>query len=119
MARVALALQQYQKEDTAFPGFSSKYDEFLRGNAKLSDREARGLAKFNDPVKGNCLACHPSARGADGSLPLCTDFSYDNLGVRRNPDGSVRKFYDLPERFSRMSKPSWRPTTAARALRWR
>ena len=41
----------------------------------------RGLAVFNNPAKGNCAACHPSARGTDGSMPLFTDFSYDALGA--------------------------------------
>jgi len=83
--RMTLTLQAYQKEDTEFRGFSSKYDAFLRGNAGLTAQELRGLAFFNSPVKGNCAGCHPSARGADGSLPLFTDFTYDNLGVPRNP----------------------------------
>ena len=83
--RMTLALQQYQKEDTAFRPFSSKYDEFLRGRAALSSQEARGLALFNNPAKGNCSGCHPSGRAADGSFPLFTDFTYDNLGVPRNP----------------------------------
>ena len=83
--RVAFALQQYQKEDPDFHPFDSKYDLFLAGRAQLTDAELRGLALFNDPGKGNCAACHPSAKAADGSPPLFTDFSYDNLGVPRNP----------------------------------
>lgn len=82
--RVAQALQAYQKEDVEFAPFSSKYDAFLRGKAQLSEQELRGLAWFNSPSKGNCAACHPSAKGADGSFPLFTDFSYDSLGVPRN-----------------------------------
>ncbi|MFL6718083.1 MAG: cytochrome-c peroxidase [Burkholderiaceae bacterium] len=82
--RIAFALQQFQKEDPAFHPFSSKYDRFLAGKAPLSDAELRGLALFNNPAKGNCAACHPSAKSADGASPLFTDFSYDNLGVPRN-----------------------------------
>ncbi len=96
--RVTLALQHYQREDPAFAPFDSKYDAFLRGQATLSERELRGLALFNDPAKGNCAACHPSGRGADGSLPLFTDFSYDNLGVPRNaqiPANADSNYYDL------------------------
>jgi len=44
------------------------------------------LALFNDPDKGNCASCHTSTKGADGSHPLFTDFTYDNLGVPRNPE---------------------------------
>lgn len=84
-SRVQFALQQFQKEDSRFAPFDSKYDQFLAGKASLTDAELRGLALFNNPAKGNCAACHPSARGADGSPPLFTDFTYDNLGVPRNP----------------------------------
>ena len=84
--RMTIALQRFQLEDASFQPYSSRYDEFLRGNLRLDERELRGLALFNSPAKGNCAACHPSARGADGSLPLFTDFSYDNLGVPRNPE---------------------------------
>lgn len=96
--RLTLALQQYQREDTALRSFSSKYDEFLRGNTALSAQELRGLALFNSPSKGNCAACHPSAKGSDGSFPLFTDFSYDALGVPRNPAIAANAdpaYYDL------------------------
>ncbi|MBK4736416.1 cytochrome-c peroxidase [Noviherbaspirillum pedocola] len=82
--RATFALQQFEKEDPAFHPFDAKYDAFLAGRAQLSDAELRGLALFNNPAKGNCAACHPSAKGADGSSPLFTDFTYDNLGVPRN-----------------------------------
>jgi len=81
---VALALARYQAEDPDFRPFDSKYDAFLDGRAALTEQQLRGLALFNDPAKGNCAACHPSARGSDGSPPLFTDFTYDNLGVPRN-----------------------------------
>jgi cytochrome c peroxidase len=83
-ARIVFALQQYQKEDSGFHPYDSKYDQFLTGKVKLADAELRGLALFNDPAKGNCAACHTSAKGADGAPPLFTDFSFDNIGVPRN-----------------------------------
>lgn len=82
--RMTVALAAYERESPEFAPFSSKYDAYLRGQVSLSDTERRGLALFNSSSKGNCAACHPSARGADGSFPLFTDFSYDNLGVPRN-----------------------------------
>ena len=96
--RVQLALQQYQKNDPDFHPFDSKYDQFIAGKASLSDGELRGLALFNNPNKGNCAACHPSAKAADGSPPLFTDFSFDNLGVPRNPALAANRdpaYYDL------------------------
>ncbi|MEO8669994.1 MAG: cytochrome c peroxidase [Tahibacter sp.] len=82
-ARFALA--QFQLHSPEFRPFDSKYDLFLRGKQRLSVQELRGLAWFNRPDKGNCSGCHSSARGSDGSLPLFTDYTYDNLGVPRNP----------------------------------
>ena len=94
-----LAIQQFEREDTAtFAPFSSKYDAYLAGAAQLSEDEARGLRLFEDPQKGNCAACHPSRRADDGTPPLFTDFTYDNIGVPRNPDIAANadpKYYDL------------------------
>jgi cytochrome c peroxidase len=96
--RVRFALSQYQLEDGDFRRFDSKYDFFLAGRASLSSRELQGLALFNNPTKGNCAACHPSGRGADGSPPLFTDFTYDNIGVPRNvaiPANTDPAYFDL------------------------
>jgi cytochrome c peroxidase len=96
--RLTLSLAQYQKEDPDFRPFDSKYDAFLAGRAALSSQELRGLALFNASDKGNCAACHPSARGTDGSPPLFTDFTFDNLGVPRNydiPAAADPDYYDL------------------------
>lgn len=96
--RIQFALQQFENEDPRFHPYDSKYDQFLAGKVQLSDAELRGLALFNNPAKGNCAACHPSARGADNSAPLFTDFSYDNLGVPRNkliPATADPAYFDL------------------------
>ncbi|MES2047634.1 MAG: cytochrome c peroxidase [Pseudomonadota bacterium] len=82
--RLQFSLQQYQKEDSKFHSYDSKYDQFLAGKVKLSEAELRGLALFNNPAKGNCAGCHSSSKGSDGAAPLFTDFTYDNLGVPRN-----------------------------------
>ena len=95
--RVAASIAAFEKT-AQFHRFDSKYDFYLAGKVSLTDQEQRGLALFNDPTKGNCAACHPSSRGADGSPPLFTDFSYDNLGVPRNaaiPANADPAFFDL------------------------
>ena len=81
---VTFALMEYERTDPEFRPFDSKYDYFLRGRIRLDPAELRGFALFNRADKGNCAACHPSGRGADGTPPLFTDFTYDNLGVPRN-----------------------------------
>lgn len=83
--RIAAALAAYERGPELRP-FSSKYDAWLAGKAKLSKQELRGLKLYEDEKKGNCAACHPSRRGPKGEPPLFTDFTYDNLGVPRHPD---------------------------------
>jgi len=82
-AQLGDALAAYQKSAEVSP-FSSKYDLYLAGRIKLTAKEERGLQLFADEKKGNCAACHPHERNADGSPPLFTDFTYDNLGVPKN-----------------------------------
>jgi cytochrome c peroxidase len=82
----ALALARFVTENPELHPFDSKYDAYLAGRATLTAQELRGLKLFNDAEKGNCAACHPSGPGDDGSPPLFTDFTYDNLGVPRNTD---------------------------------
>jgi cytochrome c peroxidase len=84
--RAAFALQQFEQESVALRPFDSKFDYFLSGAVQLTNQEMRGFALFNDPTKGNCAACHSSARLPDGTPPLFTDFTFDNLGVPRNAD---------------------------------
>src|SRR5262249_40577830 len=55
------ALEAYQQTPAEFSPYTSKYDAFLRGKMKLTLEEARGMAAFNDPAKGNCAHCHKSA----------------------------------------------------------
>ena len=84
--RARFAIEGYEKSETALHPFDSKYDYFLAGKLMLAPAEFRGLALFNRADKGNCQACHPSGRGSDGSPPLFTDYTYDNLGLPRNAD---------------------------------
>ncbi len=74
--------------------FSSKYDLFLQGKVKLTEQEMRGLALFESEKKGHCAECHPSQPGPEQELPLFTDFTYDNLGVPRNP---ANPYHYLPK----------------------
>ena len=85
LARMGSALSAFESEAPSFNPFSSKFDAVQRGQAQLTAQELRGLALFNNATKGNCSACHPST-SADGSTPpMFTDYSYDNLGIPRNP----------------------------------
>ena len=79
------AVAAFERTDE-FNRFDSKYDYYLRGEAELTEQEQRGLVLFVAPEKGNCAACHPHLAGDDGTPPLFTDFTYDNLGVPRNAE---------------------------------
>ena len=79
------AIARYQIEDPSFRPFSSKFDAWLQGKARLSRAELRGYLAFNDPNKGNCAACHVDKPTRDGLPPLFTDTQYEALGVPRNP----------------------------------
>jgi cytochrome c peroxidase len=67
------------------------------GKARFTAHEKRGRELFEDPNKGNCAACHPSRPAKDGTPPLFTDYSYDNLGVPRNPENP---FYSVAPAFN-------------------
>lgn len=96
--RLQFSIQEFENKAPELHRFDSKYDFFLRGKVKLSAPELRGLALFNRTDKGNCAGCHPSSRGGDGSPPLFTDYTYDNLGVPRNgaiPATQNAGYFDL------------------------
>jgi cytochrome c peroxidase len=90
---IAEAIAAFERTPVFAP-FTSKYDAYLAGRAQLTAQELRGLRLFEREDKGNCAACHPIARDASGRGGLGTDFTYDNLGVPKNPDNP---FYRLAE----------------------
>jgi cytochrome c peroxidase len=94
---VQMALETFQQSPSEFYPYSSKYDAWLRHETVLSGEEMRGLAAFNDPARGNCARCHPSAVRA-GAFPQFTDFGYAAVGAPRNPAipaNADRRYHDL------------------------
>ena len=92
--RIGKSISAYERSKEANP-FSSKFDYWLRKKVKLSDQEMQGLKLFEG--KGKCKECHPSKRGHKGTLPLFTDFTYDNLGIPKNPQNP---FYGMPAQWN-------------------
>jgi cytochrome c peroxidase len=88
--RIGLSISAFEHSAEVNP-FSSKYDAFLAGQATLTPLEMQGLALFEGAAM--CSACHPSEAGPNEEPPLFTDFTYDNLGVPKNPENP---FYDMP-----------------------
>jgi len=84
MANLSKAIFAYETTERFAP-FSSKFDDHLRGKAKLTRLEARGFELFTNPKKGNCIACHVGKTDSkDPTDWIFTDFTYDALGVPRN-----------------------------------
>jgi len=97
-ATILEALETWQQDYREFYPYSSKYDAWLAGKAQLTDAEARGLAAFEDPQKGNCASCHPSERGVSGTPPQFTDYALVALGVPRSREIAANddaKWFDL------------------------
>ena len=90
---MADAIAAYEMTEEFRP-FTSKFDYFLKGEAELTIQEISGMALFVSELKGNCAACHPNTALPDGTPPLFTDFTYDNLGAPKNPENP---FYSLEE----------------------
>lgn len=110
---IARSIAAYERSAEVNP-FDSRFDDFWRkaGSANLNvetiseanmssfsamglnDNELRGLVLFN--TKGLCAKCHVLASVA-GKPPVFTDYSYDNLGIPRNPDNP---FYKMPPEFN-------------------
>jgi cytochrome c peroxidase len=80
--RIGLSIAEYE-DSSEVNQFSSKFD---LGMAEFTDQEAWGMELFNG--KAQCALCHPA--------PLFTDFTYDNLGVPKNPENP---FYRMDEVF--------------------
>jgi cytochrome c peroxidase len=80
---IARAVSAYERSHEVNP-FSSKFDRYLAGQATLTIGERAGLDLFVG--RGMCANCHPIERASGGKPPLLTDFTFDNLGVPRNPE---------------------------------
>jgi cytochrome c peroxidase len=83
---IGRAIAAYERSSEVNP-YTSKYDYYLQGKAKLTGLEMRGMELFNG--KAQCANCHPG--------PLFTDYSYDNLG---SPSNLANPFYQ---------EPAWNP----------
>ena len=93
---IADAIAAFEKSPDLNP-FTSKYDYYLKGQVTLTAQELRGLQLFNDTAKGKCANCHISDPDPLSGKVLFTDFTYDNIGVPKNP---ANPFYTIPANFN-------------------
>lgn len=90
-AAIARSLAAYEAS-AEVDRFSSTYDRWRAGETELTPQEALGADVFAG--KGLCAECHVLDPGPHGEPALLTDFTYDNLGVPKNPD---LPWYAAPE----------------------
>ena len=81
--RVALSIAAFEGSSES-NAFTAKIDAHRAGMYDFSPQEDRGHDIFRG--KGKCVQCHAGAGGPGAEPPLLTDFTYDNLGVPRNPE---------------------------------
>jgi cytochrome c peroxidase len=111
--QIARSIAAYERSEEVNP-FNSEFDDFWRKTQSaglaveeiseenwqdykdmgLDEEELKGLMLFN--TKGLCAECHVLT-SENGKPPLFTDFTYDNLGVPRNPENP---FYKMPEEWN-------------------
>jgi len=111
--RIVRSIAAYERSHD-MTKFTSKFDDFWRAanasdldvsgidesnmeqyrNMGLDEAELQGLALFN--TTGLCSQCH-ILDSIDGNPPVFTDFTYDNLGVPRNPDNP---FYKMDKQWN-------------------
>lgn len=111
--RIARSVAAFERSSEVNP-FSSKFDDFWRKaktasldmesidesnwksykNLGMDDDEVEGLMLFN--TKGKCAECHVMT-SVNGKPPLFTDFTYDNLGVPKNPENP---FYSMSSEWN-------------------
>ena len=84
---IALAIAAYESSPEV-NAFSSAYDLSFRGKAKLTKEQHKGFALFSG--KGKCKNCHI----ATGPGALFTDYTYDNVGIPKNPQHPHPEFVD-------------------------
>jgi cytochrome c peroxidase len=112
--RIARSIAAFERSAEVNP-FSSKFDDFWKNtmdagldvesidesnwadykNLGLDDDEVEGLMLFN--TKGLCAECHVMT-SVNGKPPLFTDFTYDNLGVPKNPQNP---FYQMAAEWNK------------------
>jgi cytochrome c peroxidase len=84
LAALGAAMESFLQSRDMAP-FSSRYDAWVAGKARLSATELRGMKLFKNPDKGNCASCHKfNETAANPARSLFTDFGYEAIAVPRN-----------------------------------
>lgn len=82
------AIAAYERSAEVNP-FSSKFDAFIAGQTTLTEQEKQGMELFEG--KGLCAQCHITENDPAAGKILFTDYTYDNLGIPKNPHNPYYK----------------------------
>lgn len=82
---VAKAIASFESTEFFSP-FASKFDRVMAKEDTFTEEELRGFQVFQDENKGKCAACHVLDTENAAGKALFTDFTYDNLGIPKNPE---------------------------------
>jgi cytochrome c peroxidase len=77
------SIAAFERTDEFAP-FSSKYDRFLRGEAKLTDKEELGRLLFFSQQFTNCNQCHQLRSVQPAKGETFTNYQYHNIGIPEN-----------------------------------
>ena len=80
---IGRSIAEYERSTEVSP-YNSRYDTYVATGAGLTSQETLGLSLFNGN-KAKCANCHSGKN--------FTDFTYNNLGVPKNP---MNPFYSEP-----------------------
>jgi len=74
------------EETAVFSPFESKYDRFLKGEAKLTAQEELGRVLFFSQQFTNCNQCHQLQTSQVSTRETFTNYRYHNIGIPVNAE---------------------------------
>jgi cytochrome c peroxidase len=95
---LGVAIEAYLTSDEMAPA-TSKFDQYMRGEATLTSLERRGMEAFKDPTRGACSTCHRMNESSPNpKWSMFTDYGFDAVGAPRNRELSGNRnpsYFDL------------------------
>ena len=80
---IGRSIAEYERSEEVSP-FRSRFDTYVGKGNGLTTQETLGLSLFNGKAK--CANCHTSTTDPASGNVLFTDFTYQNIGVPKNPE---------------------------------
>ncbi len=97
---IAAAIADFERSPELNP-FTSKFEYYMKGEARFTEQERLGLVLFTDPLRAKCANCHLTTPDERSGKILFTDFTYNSDGVPRNP---LNPFYSIPSTYNPLGR---------------